>query len=78
VGKLDAAEQHLRQAKALDPSHFSLPQLTLVEIYARKEDPAGMVRELEDFLKLHPDSNLAPDARRSLDKLRSRVKTAKP
>jgi tetratricopeptide (TPR) repeat protein len=78
VGQLDAAEEQLRLAKSLDPSHFSLPQLTLAEIYARKEDPDGMARELEDFLKLHPDSKLAPEARKSLEKLRGRLKTAKP
>jgi len=64
LGQLDDAETHLRRAKALDPSHFSYPQIILIEIYLKKNQlPAAMV-EMEEFLKLHPDSDLAPQIRK--------------
>ncbi len=67
LGELDAAEQHLREAKALDAAHFSFPQLTLMEIYGARGDVAGVVQELKEFLKLHPDSPFAPAMRKSLE-----------
>ncbi len=73
VGDLGAAEEHLRMGKALDPAHYSLPQLTLVEIYARRHDDAAIARELEEFLKLHPDSTASPVLRRSLEQIRNRM-----
>jgi tetratricopeptide (TPR) repeat protein len=71
VGQIAPAEQHLKQAKALDVRHFSSPQLVLAEIYARKEDFAAFVSELEEFLHYHPDSKLAPGIRQSLEKARA-------
>jgi tetratricopeptide (TPR) repeat protein len=73
VGQIEPAERHLKQAKALDVRHFSFPQLVLAEIYARKEDYAGFVSELEEFLRYHPDSKLAPDVRQSLEKARAAI-----
>ena len=71
LDRLDEAEEHLREAKALDPSHFSYPQITLAQVYERKRDYPGVVRELEEFLKLHPDSPRAPEINKSLEKARS-------
>jgi Tfp pilus assembly protein PilF len=73
LGKLDEAERHLKQAKALDPSHFSYPQLVLVEIYARKNQLPAAIAEIEEFLKLHPDSELAPKMRKVLEDARARL-----
>jgi tetratricopeptide (TPR) repeat protein len=74
LGQLDKAEEQLREAKALDPAHFSLPQLTLIQIYERKQDHVAVVREIEDFLKQHPDSTMAPAMRKVLEIARSRAR----
>jgi tetratricopeptide (TPR) repeat protein len=61
LDQLDLARKYLEIAKRLDPAHFSHPQLTLAEIYWRKNDRAAAADELEDFLKRHPDW---PEAKR--------------
>jgi len=68
---LDEAEENLKEAKKLEPGHFSFPQLLLAEVYARRGDRAGAICELEEFLKIHPDSDRVPDVRKTLDQLRS-------
>ncbi len=73
LGKLDEAEMHLRQAKALDPGHFSCPQIVLAEIYARRKQFPAAIAEIEEFLKLHPDSEMAPRMRKALSDARARV-----
>jgi tetratricopeptide (TPR) repeat protein len=73
VGQIEPAERHLKQAKALDVRHFSFPQLVLAEIYARKEDYAAFVSELEEFLRYHPDSKLASGVSQSLEKARAMI-----
>ncbi len=77
LGRLDEAERHLKQAKELDPSHFSYPQVILVEIYARKNRLQDAIAEIEEFLKLHPDSSLAPRMQKALADARARL-SAKP
>jgi tetratricopeptide (TPR) repeat protein len=73
VGQIDPAERHLKQAKALDVRHFSFPQLVLAEIYARKEDRAAVIVELEEFLRYHPDSKLVPGVSRALEEARAMI-----
>jgi len=73
LGKLDEAERHLKQSKALDPSHFSYPQLVLVEIYARRNQLSAAIAEIEEFLKLHPDSEMVPKMRKVLENARARL-----
>jgi tetratricopeptide (TPR) repeat protein len=65
------AEKYLKQAKALDPSHFSYHQLLLINIYARRENLPALIAEMEEFLRLHPDARLAPEIRKSLEKARA-------
>ncbi|MBI3940675.1 MAG: tetratricopeptide repeat protein [Acidobacteria bacterium] len=67
LGQLDDAERHLKQAKVLDPGHFSFPQLVLAELYKRRQDYNAMAAELEEFLRRHPDSPSAQAVRTSLD-----------
>ena len=73
LGRLDMAEVELKKAKALDPAHFSYPQLVLAEIYARQQNPSSAVMELEEFLKLHPDSDRAPSLRTLIQKLQGKI-----
>jgi tetratricopeptide (TPR) repeat protein len=69
LGKLDLAEKYLLQAVRLDPAHFSNPQLLLAEIRLRRGDKAGAARQLEDFLKYHPDWPTAAKIRDAAAKL---------
>ncbi len=52
------ALRYLNNAKRIDPSHFSHPQLILAQIHARQGRREAVLRELEDFLDRHPDSPL--------------------
>ena len=69
LGRLDEAETQLKEAKAIDPAHFSMPQLVLIEIYARKNQPAAAAAEIREFMKLHPDSEWIPKLRKALETL---------
>jgi tetratricopeptide (TPR) repeat protein len=69
LGQLDEAEIQLKEAKAIDPAHFSFPQLILAEIYARKKQPAAAAAEIREFMKLHPDSEWTPKLRKALETL---------
>ncbi len=69
LGRLEEAEDYLKRAKALDPGHFSLPQIYLVDIYLRRNNTQSARSEIEEFLRLHPDSPLAPKMRAALEKL---------
>jgi Tfp pilus assembly protein PilF len=70
TGRLREAETHLKEAVALDPANYSYPQLMLAEIYRRRKDLPGVRRELEEFLRLHPDSPKAREIRAALEELR--------
>ncbi len=71
--QLDKAEVHLKIGKALDARHFSFPQLSLADLYLRQKNYGAAVRELEEFLKYHPDSKLAPALREKLPALRALI-----
>ena len=73
LGELDNAERHLKQAKALDPKHFSFPQLVLAKIYQLRQDSASLIGELEEFLQYHPDSERVPQVTEWLKRARSEV-----
>jgi tetratricopeptide (TPR) repeat protein len=76
LGQLDAAEVALKSSKALDSGHFSYPQLVLAAIYMRKHNPELAIREMEEFLMLHPDSDRAPTIRNVLQDLRRKMPQA--
>ncbi len=71
VNRLEDAESHLKEAISLDPANYKYPQLMLADIYRRREDLPGVKRELEEFLRLHPDSPRAREIRLALDELRT-------
>ncbi len=69
-GQFRKAREFLLRAKESDPSHFSFPQLFLADIYAKQGKLRAARTELEEVLRLHPDSPvkaLAVDALRKLD-----------
>ena len=76
LSELDHAQRHLKQAKALDPKHFSFPQLVLAQIYELKSDSLSLMRELEEFLKFHPDSKRVPELTEWLERTRNSTETA--
>jgi Flp pilus assembly protein TadD len=71
LGQFDPAEAQLKQAKSLDRAHFSFPQIILALIYQQRHDTTAEVAELEEFLKLHPDSRFASAAQKRLHELRA-------
>jgi tetratricopeptide (TPR) repeat protein len=64
TGDNGQAIRYLDQAKELDPSHFTFPQITLAQIFMRLGQPEDAIEELEEFIGLHPD---APDIARARD-----------
>jgi len=70
LNRLQLAEKYLLAAKRLDPAHFSHPQLTLADLYVRRNQRAEAAAELEDFLHRHPDSPQAARLRPAIEKLR--------
>lgn len=72
MGELDPAIRELRLAKALEPGHFSYPQLALAEIYGQRKDYDSMARELEQFLEEHPDSPVSGKVEEGLNRVRSK------
>ncbi len=78
LGLMDEAEQRLLKVKELDPGHFTNPQLLLARIHeatGRFREGAG---ELEEFLHLHPEAEMAADVAEWRDALRSRGETESP
>lgn len=78
LDQLEEAEMSLKQAKALDASHFSLPHFYLIHIYLRRSQLPAAIAEMEEFLKLHPDSEFAPRIREALKTARVASSPAKP
>jgi len=70
MGKLQLAEKYLLEARRLDPSHFSHPQLLLAEIYLREKRYSESAAQLEEFLRYHPDAPNAPQMRENIAKLK--------
>lgn len=69
-GQLQKAREYLLRAKEADRGHFSYPQMFLAEIYAKQGELRKAHAELQDFLRLHPDSSaaaIAKDAMRQLE-----------
>jgi Tfp pilus assembly protein PilF len=71
LDRLDLALKYLKEAKRLDPGHFTYPQLHLADIYLRLNDRQAALRELEEFLKLHPDAPEAERVRGEVSRLRA-------
>ena len=74
LGDYERAAAFLQLTKEIDPAHFSNPEIPLAEIYLQRSDNAAAVRELEDFLKVHPDSPQARNVRAVIQKIQSTQK----
>jgi len=62
----DLALKYLARARALDPTHFSHPQLVMAEIHLRRGERAAAADDLDDFLKHHPDWPKADAMRKAI------------
>ena len=69
----DQAVGYLIRTKELDPIHYSQPQLVLAGIYQRKSQSESALRELEEFVRLHPDSSETQRVRQQMAQIKSRV-----
>jgi tetratricopeptide (TPR) repeat protein len=74
LGSAEQAIKYLRKAKGIDPDHFSLPQVTLAEIYSGQGRVEAAIRELEDYIARHPDSQRAETTRKTLARLKADLK----
>ncbi|MEP7351966.1 MAG: tetratricopeptide repeat protein [Acidobacteriota bacterium] len=70
LGELDKAEHFLLIAKRLDPAQYTLPQLFLAEIYARKGNRSAALAELEQLLADRPNDPLLGAVRTAIVKLK--------
>ena len=70
LGMLDEAEDSLVTTKRIDPEHYTMPQLFLAEIYARRGEKARAVAEVEELLSRQPEEPLAATLRGVIERLR--------
>jgi tetratricopeptide (TPR) repeat protein len=70
LGDLDLSVKHLERARAIDPAHFSHPQLFLAEIHLRRGERRAAADVLEEFLRYHPDWPQAARMRENIVELR--------
>jgi tetratricopeptide (TPR) repeat protein len=70
LGNAELSRKYLTAATRIDPGHFSHPQLMLAEIDIRQGDRAAAARELEEFLKYHPDWPEAAKLKEHIARLR--------
>jgi tetratricopeptide (TPR) repeat protein len=70
LGDYERAIECLQTTEKLDPAHFTYPQIPLAEIYLHLANRPSAERQLEEFLKVHPDSEQSEKVRRALDRLR--------
>jgi len=70
LDEYDQALEYLERTKALDPAHYTHPQILLAEIHLRRFEEEAAVREMEEFLRLYPDAKEAERVRTKLEELR--------
>jgi tetratricopeptide (TPR) repeat protein len=71
VSQLDLALKYLEQARRLDPTNMTYPQLSLFEIHLRRGERIAAAADLEDFLLHHPDAAEAGKMRQTIANLRA-------
>lgn len=69
----DRAVGYLIRTKQIDPMHYSQPQLVLAGIYQRKSQSELALRELEEFVRLHPDNSEKQKILQQMVQLKSKV-----
>ena len=67
--ELTRALDQLVKARALDPRHYSQPQIITAEVFRTLRDRESVTLELEDFLENFPDDPKVPAVRKVLDSI---------
>ena len=67
LGEWDKAITSLQEAKRLEPTHFTIPQLSIARLLLKKGRLEASIKEYEEFLFLHPDSPHAAGVRRFIE-----------
>jgi tetratricopeptide (TPR) repeat protein len=70
LGDLAGGAKELERARAIDPAHFSHPQLLLAEIYVRQGAKGAAANALDEFLRYHPDWPQGAQLRAKIAELR--------
>lgn len=73
MSRREQAEKHLKEAKRLDPAHFSHPQKTLFRIYVDTGRLSDAAAELEDFTRRHPDAPETPKMLEAIKTIRAQL-----
>jgi len=76
LGQADRAEEYLKAAENIDPSHFTQPQWFLAAIYVSRGDREAAIQELNRLIERHPDGESAERARRQIARLEGAGETA--
>lgn len=71
LGEFAEALPYFEYTKAVDPAHFTLPQLYLASIHERSGNALAARLELEDLLARHPDDPNAALVRKRLTTLQA-------
>jgi tetratricopeptide (TPR) repeat protein len=69
LGRDEEAIEYLEKAKPLDPYQEREPQAALAGIYARLRRREQAAAELQEFIRLRPDAQLADAVLHSLPQL---------
>lgn len=67
--ELTLALDQLVKARALDPRHYTQPQIITAEVFRTLRDRERVTLELEDFLENFPDDPKVPEVRKVLDSI---------
>ncbi len=70
LGEYVTAIEYFQATEQQDPAHFTYPQISLAQIYLRLADGERAVRQLEEFLRIHPDSPKVEAVRAAIDRVR--------
>jgi tetratricopeptide (TPR) repeat protein len=69
AGDDESALNYLLLTQELDPAHFTNPQIPLARIYLRHSEEEAALEELEDFLRIRPDSPEADSVRATVQRI---------
>jgi Tfp pilus assembly protein PilF len=77
LGRVDEAYAHASRAHNLK-ADAPAPHLLLYNLHIIRDEHEQALKQLEEFLRLHPDHSLAPELRRKKDELRRTVAGKQP
>lgn len=76
LGRQEEAENSVRKAVELNP-HLAKGYLLLANIHMARQEPAAVIQDLDDYLRIEPQGPQSDQARRVREKIQSEVDAAK-